>query len=533
MVRLNTRYATAAPLALLLAAAAARADNAAPAAAKSEDALPLGLGLSPEAPPVPPAPGGRAPSFGAPGESRPFTFRISGRIYGWEAVGVGRKSVNASEADSGTPIHMPALTVGKTPFWGGAGASLDLKYGNSLVTAVASYYFRMNRKEYQGYANPSMGPSFAQAYLLVTPDPIGTLRLTFRVGGFTETFAGPGQWGWGIFGPMLAVRGYGETTSGTTDLSRDLRLEFSHGVMVVPGVPEDFIRGDYNSWLETGVSSYLQHAHLGLVYKGYTFRLHYASDWGTDDRQYLKTALGGWPKDGRMDVYLAQMDWQGVPWGHFGMTGGLYNFKDAASVGDGVWWGVDWTQGARDMMSKFLGRKYNGNGNGKLAVVGAEYNFSVSSILWYPRPFNGDAPDLRVSIAAMITRTLDTPDDRFQDRNGYYFGIDTEYRLSRNFSLTFKAYGESRPGLSYDPKNTSSSGSTSADTGLIAYEDFGRPGTWSVYSLNPGIMYHTNWSCVDRVEIIYSRRFYSSVVDNNPAQPYDRHMIALGGHISF
>ncbi len=535
MVRLHTRYATAAPLALLLAASSAHADSAAPAAAKPEDAVPPGLGLSPEAPPVPPAPGGRAPSFGAPSKAPPSSFHITGRIYGWETVGVGKKPVNPPEGYSGTPLHVPAVSTGKIPFWGGAGSSFEFKYRNPVVTAVAGYYFRMNRKEYQGYANPQQGPSFAQAYLLVTPDPIGRLRLNFRVGAFTENYGGPGQWGWGVFGPMLALRGYGETTNGQVDLSRDLRFEFGHGVLVVPGVPEDFVRGEYNSWLETGVSSLVHHAHAALVYKGYTFKLHYASDYGTDEREYLQTSLSTTPADGRMDVYLAQVDWQGAPWGHFGMTGGLYNFKKATAVGDGIWWGVDWTQGAREMTNKFLGE--NSNGNGKVAVIGAEYNFSVSSILWHPRSFNGDGPDLRVAIAGMLTRTVDTDDARLKNANSYFFGLETEYRMTSKFSLTFKAYGESRPGLSYDPDNqsvasTSDSTDDSAAT-ATGVEDYGVSGRWSVYSLNPGLMYHTNWLTNDRVELIYSRRFYSSVADNNPAQPYDRHMIALGGTITF
>ena len=56
-----------------------------------------------------------------------------------------------------------------------------------------------------------------------------------------------------------------------------------------------------------------------------------------------------------MDTYLGEVRWQGVPWGQFGVTGGLYNFVHAAAVGDGIWWGVDFTQGARDMIDKFLG----------------------------------------------------------------------------------------------------------------------------------------------------------------------------------
>jgi hypothetical protein len=56
---------------------------------------------------------------------------------------------------------------------------------------------------------------------------------------------------------------------------------------------------------------------------------------------------------------------------------------------------------------------------------------------------------------------------------------------------------------------------------------------WQTYSLNPGISFRTNWNSLDRIQLFYSRRFYSSAVDSNSAQPLDHHMIALGGYVTF
>jgi hypothetical protein len=508
-------------LALFLVGGAARADDTpaplpAPPPATNDglpgSQAPPGLGLSPEAPPVPPAAGGRAPSFGAPNPDKPTAFRIGGRFYGWQAVGIGQGPANPPAGGySGTPLHIPMRTVGKIPFWGGAGATLNLSYGTRYVTAFTSYYFRVSREEQFGYANPQLGPAFGLAYLLITPDPIGTLRLTFRVGSFTEAYAGPGQWGWGIFGPMLALRGYGETTTGEWDLSRNARLQFNHGVLVVPGVAANFPRGDSNSWIETGVSTWVHHAHVGVILDNqYTLKLHYASARATDERvPPQQTFLRSDPHDGRFDAYLGEARWQAVPWGQLGLTGGIYDFRYAASVGDGIWWAVDWTQGAREMINKFLGPL--SNGNGRVAVVGAEYNFSVASIVWAkarnpPRSFTGQAPDIRVAIAGMVTRTIESGQAAYQGAMGYFFGLDTEYRLTSMFSATFQAYGERR------------------DSPL---------GPWSVYSLNPGISFRTDWLSTDRIQLIYGRRFYSTAADPNSTQPFDRHMIALGGYITF
>jgi hypothetical protein len=205
-----------------------------------------------------------------------------------------------------------------------------------------------------------------------------------------------------------------------------------------------------------------------------------------------------------MDTFLAEARWTSYPWGQLGVSGGLYNFLHAASVGDGLWWGIDWTQGAREMIGKFIGS--GSHGNGKVAVLSAEYDFSVAPILWAPRSFSGQAPDLRVAIAALLHFTVATDDPLYKNASGYYLGIETEYRMTKLFSLMFKSYGESRD------------------------SNFGR---YSVYSVNPGIAFHSDWWSTDRIELYYSRRFYSIAADPNSAQPLDHHMIALGGYITF
>ena len=530
MLHLTYCSALAANIALLVAGGVAQAEEAAPAATDAipGSAIAPGLGLSPQAPPVPPAPGGRAPSFGAPTEKGAPQFHLGGRIFGFEAVGIGSKPSNPPEGYSGTALHVPMLSNGKIPFWGGAGFTLNADYGTPSLKAYVTYYFRLNGEQYQSYYNPQQGPGFGVAYLLFTPDPIGKLRLQFKAGSFMEIYGGPGQWGWGVFGPMLGLKGYGETSSADYDLTRDVRVTLTHGLLVNPGVPENWSRGEYNAWIETGVSNWVHHAHLGIAYKQYNFKLHYASDYGTDDRRTACTNLKGFPHDGRMDTYLAEAHWQENPWGQVGLTGGLYNFDWAASVGNGVWWAVDWTQGTREMINKFLGQ--NSNGNGKVAVIGAEYNFSIASILWHPRSFNSRAPDIRVSLAAMITRTVATDDSAYKNAMGYFFGVETEYRMTSKLSLTFQAYGETRDA------------NISGLDNPIPPPPACYPGTpnhvvirqrWSVYSVNPGIAYHADWLSLDRIQLIYGRRFYSAAADNNSGLPYDNHMIVLGGYVTF
>lgn len=478
------------------------------------------MSLAPDAPPVPPAPGGRAPSFGAPASDGEWSFRISGRISGSEAIGIGRRPADAPADYSGSPIHVPAVVQGRLPFWSGAGAGLFLQYGNSVITAYTNFYANISPPQYQGYYNPGIGPSIGQGYVTITPEPLGPLRLGFKVGAFVDVYAGPGQWGWGIFGPFLGLRGYGETTSGDYDLTPDWRLSFNHGVLANPGVPANYVRGDYDTWTETGVSDWVHHAHVGFTYKNlYSLKLHYASVYATDERNCpvytgatqancpLLTSVDTRPGDGRFDAFLVETRLIEDPWGHgqFGVTGGLYNFDHAVSVSDGIWWGIDYTQGGQDMIRKFIGGTA-ANGTGKVVFVSWEYDTSIARILWYPRGFDGRAPDLSVRVAATNTWTVASADPFYSHATGYYLGAEFEYRMLPFFSATFQAYGESR------------------DSNL---------GRWEVFSLNPGIRFHSDWLSTDSLQLIFGRRFYSQAVDNNPEIPLDHYYLVLGGYFTF
>ena len=422
--------------------------------------------MSPEAPPTPPAPGGRAPSFGAPTGEKPSAFRIGGRFYGWQAIGIGPAPANPPIGYSGTALHVPMRSVGKIPFWGGAGATLNLSYGTKYMTAYTSYYFRVSSEEQMGFTNPQLGPSFGLAYLLITPDPMGTLRLNFRIGAFTEVYAGPGQWGWGIFGPMLAMRGYGETTNGEWDLTRDVRLTFTQGVLVVPGVPENFARGDYNSWIETGVSSFVHHSHLGAIVENqYTFRLHYASAHGTDERTVPADVLEH-AADGRSLGHLSR---RGAlarrPLGtdrcqrrplrlqerHGGRRRHLVGRRlDAGRPRDDqqVPRAAERRerQGRGDRRGVRLQRLAASCGRRRATRRAA----SPARRRTCASPSRGCSP-------APSTATIPT----YKGSTRYFFGLETEYRMTSMFSLTFQAYGEDR------------------------YSLLGR---YQVYSLNPGIV---------------------------------------------
>src|SRR5262249_4396603 len=153
-----------------------------------------------------------------------------------------------------------------------------------------------------------------------------------------EVYGGPGQWGWGIYGPLLGIRGYGERVTGEIDLTPDLRLTLIHGVMVDPGVPENWVRGDYDPWIETGTSTWVHHAHATLTYKSQSvIGLHSASAYAADERKYLRDILNQpfIPSDprpsARMDVLVLETRWLADPYGQLGLSVGFWNFDHATA----------------------------------------------------------------------------------------------------------------------------------------------------------------------------------------------------------
>jgi len=513
---------------------------------------PYGLGLSPEAPPVPAAPGGRAPSFGTPTPSDEWSFRIGGRIAGFEVVGVGQKPESPPAGYKGQALHVPALIQGRQPFWPGAGLSLYMTYGNSVVQATVNYFASLAGQELRGYYSPFLGPTASQAYITYTPPAFGATRFQAKVGSFTEIYGGVGEWGWGIFGPLFAIRGYGEVLSLEHELSPTTTLWLSHGVNAVPQVSESLPRGDYLPWVEQGMSSFVHHAHAGINYKSnYKLRLHFGQVNGTNEQSKITAGNESiQQRDGRIRVLALESHALFDPWGHVGVAAAFYDMKRALSVNDGMWWGVDWTQGGREMVNKYLGTGSTGEGGtGKVLALSAQYDFSVARILWHPRSFDGRAPDVKAHVAALKYFTLDAepaplvgPNNNiisvdsknsYKGKGGYELATEVQYSVLSWLAFWIRGYGESR----YQPPNRNI---ILADQFAIReisngkYVTSAEPlGSFWVYSITPSVQFRSDWFSMDGIEIAYSRRFYGKSVDSNPNAPLDRNVVTIGAYSSF
>lgn len=481
-------------------------------------ARPSGVGLSPEAPPTPPSPGGRAPSFGAPADPEAWVFRLGGRFSAWGKVGVGRSPAHPPPGYSGTALHTPPLIAGPDPIYAGTAAKLDFQYGNQTVMAFASFEAALTAPEWEGHHRTEYGPRIRTAYVTVTPPAKGAAQTRFQVGAFPAHYGAPGPWGWGTFGPVLAVHGYGGIAAMDYELSADKVLSLEYGVSAVAEMPEDFVRGTYTEWPETGLSSLVNHAHVGLsVRNKYFAKLHLAHGDGRNMRRYLDDVTST-PEierghDGRMHVAALELRWVEDPYGQFGITPVFWNFDHARSLHDGIWWGIGWTAGGREMTRKFLGPV--SDGTGQIFAVSTEYTFSVSRILSHPRPFDGNGRDLRVAIAFLPHFTAATDDVSHDGAHGYLLGVSLEHVLLRWLSSTYRLFGESR------------------DSTVVTVAGELEPGRWSAYNASMGLALHSDWQSRDRLELTYSRYFYSDFTDNNPAQPLDREVFTLGASMAF
>jgi hypothetical protein len=442
---------------------------------------------------------------------------MGGRFSAWGQVGLGRTAADPL-SDEGVALHTPPLVLGKSPIYGGTAATLNLQYGNQILMSTVSYEVAMSGQEREGYHRAENGPRLRTAFVTVTPPPIGSARLRFQVGAFPANYGAPGQWGWGIFGPVLAVHGWGGLAALDYDIPGEKVLSFEYGVSAVPEVPEDFVRGTFTQWPETGLSSIVNHAHAGIAFENkYFAKLHLAHADGRNLRTYLDddttTQVVERGPDGVMQVAALELRVVRDPYGQLGVTPVFWNFDNALSVHDSIWWGLDWTAGGREMTGKFLG--YLSRGTGKIAAVSTEYDFSLSRILSHPVPFDGNGQDLRVALAFLPFWTLETDDSSMEGADGYFVGATLEHVLTSWLSTTYYVFGESR------------------DSTVVDLTGATRRGRWVAYNASLGLRLHSDWQSQDRMEFLYSRYFYSDFTDNNPAQPLDREVFTLGASIVF
>jgi hypothetical protein len=173
------------------------------------------------------------------------------------------------------------------------------------------------------------------------------------------------------------------------------------------------------------------------------------------------------------------------------------------------------------MTNKHLSNDPN-RSTGQFMAISTEYDFSLSRILKSPEPFDGNGPDLRVALGFLPFWTLKTDDPNFEDADGFHVGASLEHVLLSWLSTTYRFFGESRdvaiPNI---------------DASIPGVVDTYTRGRWSAYNVSLGLALHSDWQSRDRIELAYSRYFYSHLADNNPQSPLDQEVFTLGASLAF
>jgi hypothetical protein len=217
------------------------------------------------------------------------------------------------------------------------------------------------------------------------------------------------------------------------------------------------------------------------------------------------------------------------PYGQVGVSGALWQFRHGFQVHHGIGWALDWTAGGREMGNKYLGP--NSRGHGEIAAIAVEYDVSLARVLHYPQSFNGNGPDVRVAVAFNHGWTLDTRDPDFHGATGYLLGGDVEYVMLPWLSAIVRVFGESRDVARLTFAGYVDANGDESPMGVAEYRH--TRGRWSAFNVTPALAFHSDWLSADRIELGYSRYFYSDLADNNSVRPLDRDVVTLGARLTF
>jgi hypothetical protein len=90
---------------------------------------------------------------------------------------------------------------------------------------------------------------------------------------------------------------------------------------------------------------------------------------------------------------------------------------------------------------------------------------------------------------------------------GYLLGTELEYQMASWVTFALRSYGEKRHRR--------------------------QASAWRTVSVSPALIFRSDWQSTDRIEVAYSRNFYSRGADLNTAAPRDRDVFILGATMTF
>jgi hypothetical protein len=447
-----------------------------------------------------------ATPFGIPpAESKQDVLDFHGYLLLPMRLGVHERE-NPGPDQSDTVLHTPPLIpqdyrrfqyTGVVPDpW----VQLNFSYGNSVVSGTAILAATAVTEAEAAY-DPVRQLGVSDAFVTFNlTEPLGT-PFRVRAGAMTHRYGAMGAFDSGRYAtPLIArVNAVGETITAGFELG-DSTLVLEQGIGGQLGrVPSGSTPSGWNGFADpdTG-SSYVAHLHGGLnLSRRLQLGLHYLTAWSQDDQ-----VLAGTLSDGRITVLGAEARLTAGRFGHL-YVGGAHTTAADAGIVSGIIEILN-ARGGPGLINEYLGK--GSNGNGSLKTVGAQYDLSLSRLL-FPEDYRGEHADLLMSL----------------------FGIGTEVSSddpARDGVLKLKAGAE----LTY---NMLSWVGTSARFDHVRLDHEFDSRAFNV--LTGRLLFHTDWLSRDEFALSYSHFAYGHEVYvaqgypplDDPTLNPDRHVLSL------
>jgi hypothetical protein len=456
----------------------------------TEDTTDPSLGLAPGTPVGTVLPGGMTPAFGQrPKDDQDWRFDFHGFFTMPFRVGIGSR-VNPGAGESKTVLHAPPVVPDDLQTFSHTGvvplpyAQLNFSYGNSVVTGNVILLAR-SATSAASYFDPPSQAGINDVFLSFNvPDLARNVHFEANVGAFTNRYGIMGEYDEGRYAtPIFArVNGAGENIIAKLALG-DIDISLEQGILGQNDkAPPQIIPDAWNGYASTTVgTTFANHAHVGIGYKHFvTLGAHYLTAWSQDDRASVSVLN----PDGRINLLGGELRFTMGRFGHLFIGGTQVKADKSASVGRTV--EVLNTEGGQGLIDQYLGP--NSGGTGTLTTVAAQYDISMARLLRYPELFEGDGPDIFISLFGIMTqvKSNDTSTDSATGRKLYdgvtkrKIGAMGSYALLPWLAATVR-YDQVAPNTSDNTK------------------------TFSVIS--PAVIFRTGWQAHDQVALQYSHWF--------------------------
>jgi len=384
------------------------------------------LSMDPAAPELSSLPAGITPAFGSvstrPGDWR---FDYHGLLFVPLRVGFNTRLAPGPGQEK-TVLHAPPVVPGDFQSFGYTNvlpdpwAQVNFSYGNRDVTATIIIAAR-SVTEGNSYFNPPDQLGINDAFVTFRQFSSQRLRLKLDVGAFSNRYGNMGEYDSGRYGtPVIArIGGVGATETGSYDAGPVTVLGEVGLMGQLNKAPLGVEPAGWNGYVDANTgTSFVPHVHAGLDYRGLgQLGLHLIRALSQDDRATATTQ-----PDGYIDILAADARLTLRRYGHFYVAVSETASHHARAVSDVIQ--VMNAPGGLGLMNAYFGM--NSGGAGDLTTIAAQYDLSVGNLLRYPGRFDGNGPDLFVSLFGVYTGVKSA--DKTQDGiNKLKYGAEVSY----------------------------------------------------------------------------------------------------------